>query len=268
LFICVKCENPELLLNDYNDLIEQKPREQEVQEFLENNTHLLPREFVQNHGIHFSLCLRKVRFGSEYISDFMYLSKSTASWNCVLIEIEKPQSKYFKGKEAKYHSNFADALQQINDWRAWFSTAGNKEYFFGNSIGFLKTPISHTQINMKYVLVHGRRSEFETNLIRLNKVNSEQRDDFRIMSFDSLAEDLSSKNALYIGAKKKEHIEIMSDQFVDESLFGLLDPSQIKINEELATDMARFRGKINSMRFNSSGESVRSVDYYLDERAQ
>lgn len=264
-----KCENPESLSNIYKNLIETNPKEQMVQEFIENNTHLLPREFIQNHGLHFDLCLRKVPLGSDYITDFMYLSKSSVSWNCVLIEIEKPQSKYFRKDSTKYHGDFVSALQQMNDWRAWFSSEENKKYFFNNSISFLKTPIINTPINIKYVLVHGRRSETEKNEIRLRKINSEQRDDFKIMSFDSLSENIKSKDALYIGVKKNNHIEIQSDKFVGESLFSWLEPDMIKINDNLATDMENFRGKINTFHPSSpktGGKSIRTIDYFLDER--
>lgn len=208
------------LKTEYFALISKNPREQEVQEFLEKNTYLIPREFIQNHGLHFNLCIRKAPMGSDYICDFMYLSKSTVQWNCVLIEIEKPTSRYFGKKGEKFHHEFNSALQQINDWRSWFRNQGNKDHFISNAIGFLKTPITHTPIDIKYVLVHGRRSEIENNQIRVDKVYSQQRDDFRIMSFDSLAEDIENRNALFIGVKKKYQIEIQSDELVCDGIFS------------------------------------------------
>jgi hypothetical protein len=48
--------------------------EQVYQKYLEQNTRFIPREFVQNHGIHFDLILRKLAFGADYVSDFFYMS--------------------------------------------------------------------------------------------------------------------------------------------------------------------------------------------------
>lgn len=42
------------LTEKFQLLIDNKEPEQKYQEFLEQNTQLVPREFVQNHGIHFS----------------------------------------------------------------------------------------------------------------------------------------------------------------------------------------------------------------------
>ena len=81
---------------EFSKLLDQNLTEQNYQLFMEENTRLVPREFVQNHGIHFSLVLRKLGFGADYKSDFVYLSKSSDDWNCVLIEIERPGAKFFK----------------------------------------------------------------------------------------------------------------------------------------------------------------------------
>lgn len=58
------------LRRDYFALLCHEGPEQIYQAYLENNTRLIPREFVQNHGITCSLVLRKLPFGSDYKSDF------------------------------------------------------------------------------------------------------------------------------------------------------------------------------------------------------
>lgn len=53
------------------------------------------------------------------------------------------------------------------------------------------------------------------------------------MSYDSLVESLHSKAELYLARRKNEHIEVLSNRFISEELFALIDPSYIKITDEL-----------------------------------
>ena len=78
------------LRDEYLKLLEGKHVEQTYQSFIENNTRLIPRDFMQNHGIHLSLVLRKLSFGADYKSDFFFLSKSSDDWNAVLWRLRSP----------------------------------------------------------------------------------------------------------------------------------------------------------------------------------
>ncbi len=84
-----------LLRESFINLIDKQCNEQVYQKFIEDNTALVPREFIQNHGVLYDLVFRKLSLANDYTTDFFYMSKSSADWNCVLIEIEKPQSRYF-----------------------------------------------------------------------------------------------------------------------------------------------------------------------------
>ena len=257
-----KCEAPGELEESYKELLDQNSNEQTYQKFIEHNTYLIPREFIQNHGLHFSLVLRKLAFGSDFISDFAYLSKSTVSWNCVLIEIEKPSSKFFKNASNGFHRDFTDALQQISDWRAWFDEPSNKESFVRNTLGFIRTPLSHSPVSIKYVLVLGRRSEIESNPKRLAKVRAQERGDFRVMTFDSLASDLRNKNGLYIAAKHNTYIDILNEHLMDDAMFGWMEPETIKVPPALRAKLEVIRGS-SSYRF-VDGKRVHAIDHYLD----
>ncbi len=225
------------------DLLDQQLDEQRYQSFIEQNTRLIPREFIQNHGIHFDLALRKLRISQDYITDFFYLSKSSADWNCVLIELEKPHSKYFKDHTNDFHSDFLAAMQQISRWRAWFSEPTNHSSFTEETIGAIRGPLHENPSYIKYVLVFGRRSEFKNNAQRRRLIQSQERDDFKILSFDSLVEALESKNDLYLGVRKNEHYEIHSHIYVGEMLFSWLLPEQIRINSELRRDIENHRSE-------------------------
>src|SRR3989440_13023983 len=107
-----------LLKERFISLLDQQCDEQAYQDFIEKNTALVPREFIQNHGVHLDVVFRKLSLAADYTTDFFYLSKSSVDWNCILIEIEKPQSKYFKDDAStNFHPDFHTALEQINRWR-------------------------------------------------------------------------------------------------------------------------------------------------------
>ena len=72
---------------------------------------------------------RKLPFGTNYKSDFFYLSKSSDDWNCVFIELERPQAKFFKPKSNELTDEFLAGLNQIDTWRAWFLNAANRQFF-------------------------------------------------------------------------------------------------------------------------------------------
>lgn len=213
--------------------------EQVYQRFMEENTCLIPREFVQNHGIHFDLVLRKLSLAKDYAPDFFYLSKSSADWNLVFIEIEKPRSRYFKGQSNDLHPEFLAGLDQIARWRAWFDNPANLTGFTDGTIAPIRVPMARNPCHIKYVLVHGRRSEFEGNEFRRGLIRAREAVDFHIISFDSLLESLNSKGPLYLGIRKNEYVEVVSEEFVSESIFSWMDPTQLKISEGLRADIIR-----------------------------
>jgi hypothetical protein len=214
-------------------LLKKEEPEQSYQEFLEKNTQFIPREFIQNHGIHFNLVIRKIALGREYTTDFFYLSKSSDNWHGIFIEIEKPYSRFFRDKTNDFHPDFLQALQQINKWRAWLSENANLDQFCKTTIGSIKQPLGENPLYPKFVLVFGRREEYATSALRKSLIRAQEREDFRIMSYDSLLEDLNNKQELYVGVRKNEHVEIVSDNFVQDNIFRFSEPHQLKISKFL-----------------------------------
>lgn len=155
------------------DLLERCEKEQIYQDFIEKNTQFVLREFVQNHGIHFNLVLRKLRISHDYICDFAYLCPSSSDWNCVLVEIEKPSSKYFSEGTNRFHKDFENGLSQITRWRAWFNNNDNFNHFTNTIVGPLRL-MEPLKCYIKYVLVFGRRKELESNSFRKDLVNSQE----------------------------------------------------------------------------------------------
>ena len=252
-----------MLETEYLDLLDEKRAEQDYQAYLEQNTKLIPREFVQNHGIHFRLVLRKLAFGSDYKTDFVYLSKSSDDWNCVLVEIERPDKRFFKDRSNDFHAKFGEALQQINRWKAWFLNADNKASFVNGTLRPIRIPLEQNPTFMKYILVYGRRSEYANNETRRKLVAAQENLDFKILTFDSLGESLDTKSELYVGARRNEYVDILSEKFLSEQIFSWMEPEQVRISERLRESALAARGSWHSYR--SIGKSpVLAMDYALE----
>lgn len=220
------------LIEEYSNLLDKTLEEQEYQNFLEKNTQFVPRHFVQNHGVHMSLVLRKLKISNDMITDFVILSKSSIGWNYILIEIEKPSSRFFKQGSAKVHSDFMDGIKQIKSWQAWFSKPDNKAHFEAQ-LRFIKKPISNTPIEIKYILVTGRRSEYENSEDKIHTIRSYESNDFKIMSFDSLSENVRNNEELYLGVRKQGSIEIKSNKLLDTEFLYWCDESDFLLHEDL-----------------------------------
>lgn len=233
----------EELRKEYLALLSKEEAEQIYQAYLEKNTRLIPREFVQNHGIGCSLVLRKLPFGPDYKSDLFYFSKSSDDWNAIFIELEKPQSRFFRKDSNEFHPEFTSALEQINQWRAWFGR-GNQQAFL-SSVYTIQVPHHMAKTNPTYnkdVLIFGRRSEYANNEIRRSLINGQERDDFKIITFDSLAEDIEHKHELSIGIRHNEFIDILTDEITSPGLYSWVEPTQLRVSKDLHDKLANGPG--------------------------
>ena len=217
-------------VEEYRQLLDDEAEEQAYQNFLENNTKFIPRHFVQNHGVHMNLAIRKLKLSNDMITDFVILSKSSISWSYILIEIEKPSSRFFKPGSIDVHSDFVSGVKQIKTWQSWFSKPGNKEHFEAQ-LRFLKKPISNTPVEIKYILVSGRRREFEGSEDKIHTIRSYESHDFKIMSFDSLAENAMKNEELYLGVRKQGAVLIKSQKLLDMTFLHWCNESDFILNE-------------------------------------
>lgn len=255
----------ESLKQEFRELIDKGEVEQKYQEFLEKNTQFIPREFVQNHGIHNRLLIRKLPLGRDYTTDFFFLAKSSDDWNCVFIEIEKPYSRFFKDNSNEFHPDFQEGLQQINKWRGWLETPGNIGHFVNSTIAPLKQPMPNNPFYPKYVLVFGRRSEYANNETRKGLIRAQERDDFKIITYDSLLENTENNYKLYLSVRKNEFIEIHSNEVLGDNLFSYVEPEHLRLNKVLkASLVSKMEEKITEL--SVSGKPMDSFFAKTDQK--
>ncbi|KAI4451591.1 hypothetical protein C823_006151 [Eubacterium plexicaudatum ASF492] len=87
----------EKLLEQYFDVIEKNGNtENQIQEFLEENTIFIPMPFLLNHYLHMNCVISKFKLGNEFVTDFAYLTKSSDYWEFVLVELEDAKRRFLQ----------------------------------------------------------------------------------------------------------------------------------------------------------------------------
>ena len=177
-----------------------------LQAFLERHPSLLPGSHSVNGDSGHSpfpvavIAKPKLPGLSDREPDFMWLATDSSSLYPVLIEIETPHKAWFYGHRAEIHSDLTHAHGQLAEWRAWFGRGHNRTAF----LEYYDIPpdMARRQLEPRYVLVHGRRDNFESVPRRREKRAELARPDERLMSFDRLT---PAKNSiLYSNVRKKQ----------------------------------------------------------------
>ena len=233
----------------YADCLSKKKNENDVQRFIEDNTELVPREFKLNHGIYLKTVFLKVPFGIVYKSDFMLITKSTAQWRCIHIEIENPASQPFK-KDGDTSAEFSHAYDQVKSWQTWLKAPEN-QVAFKQQIKNVLMKYNDNPIEHKFVLVFGRR-ENVNNYDKKKLWASFSDDNISVMTFDSLFEDEEKwDKILHLGSFKSNCISIdkVNGDFDESWFFDTLNPSDFSFKEEDVQKMIEHRKNMKKKDF-------------------
>jgi hypothetical protein len=142
-------------LNNYN--------ESHFHAFFEKHPSFLPRPYdLFMRGAHgpfpSAVISRPVLPGlSSKIPDFMWLTQDSSAFFAILIEIEDPK-KQWATQSGQSRANLTQAINQLKDWKAWFSEPNNREVFTREYQIPSKYLLGKTFIQ-KYILIYGRRDD-------------------------------------------------------------------------------------------------------------
>jgi Shedu protein SduA, C-terminal len=182
----------DLLMKQWRTLLDSPASRNErlLQGFLERHPSLLPGSNTMDgdsgHGA-FPLAVvsqPKLPGLSDRHPDFMWIATDSESLYPILIEIETPHKQWFYGDRAEVHSDLAHAQGQLAEWRAWFNRGHNRTLF----LEAFQVPslLRERRLSPRFVLIHGRRANYETSPLRRAKRVELAREDERLMSFDRL----------------------------------------------------------------------------------
>lgn len=162
-------------------------KEQEIQNFLEDNSVLIPTPNRLNHQVNLGAIISKFPLGNRYITDYVYISKSSDRWNVVFVEIELPDKTIFtKAKnQVNATSKFNEALNQVRSWQIYLNEH-RQEIIKQLEPLLVPSSMRRNPINFCFELIYGRSSEknsVEKNQY-LNTISGQN--NIKIMTYDTL----------------------------------------------------------------------------------
>lgn len=137
--------------------------ESNIQEFLERHPALVPGAFgpsiPSGHAPWPGAVISQPRLPdlSTKRPDFMWIATDSAFLRPVLVEIERPDKRWFHDNGGEQHSDLTTALSQVAHWRRWFNTDGNRTAFLRHYR--VPSPLTDRPVRPHFIVVHGRRKE-------------------------------------------------------------------------------------------------------------
>lgn len=175
----------------YFSLLDSGLIEKEYQKFFELNPAFMPGAYeliggTTSHIPVMNALISQPTLGEEKIRkpDFMWLAKDSICFCPVFIEIERPSKQEFRQDEAA-RAVFTQAAGQIKQWKAILNSIDGRKSFYDRYS--IPQELRDLKFTPQYLLVFGRRAEYEGNTWLTSLRAEEQSDDFRVMSFDRLA---------------------------------------------------------------------------------
>lgn len=166
----------EKLLKRFRALLEDASREQEVQDFIEENSFILA-PFSELKDVR-----PKYPLGKELVTDLVIENKPPVPFSHTFVEIEPPSEPLFlkaKGHETKLTARANHAIEQLRDWRIWVK----------DNIAYIRRDFpSLDQCN--YILIMGRGEGLsQVQRRKLAELNAE--DNCRtVLTYDDIASKL------------------------------------------------------------------------------
>ncbi|WP_433512894.1 Shedu anti-phage system protein SduA domain-containing protein [Nonomuraea sp. CA-143628] len=200
------------LASEWLNILKSDPAELEVQKFLEQHPSLLPAAADDvgrgHHGACWDAVITQPRLkglGGDRLPDFMWVKRDTATVYVILIEIEAPRKPWFT-ENGWATAELNQALDQLLDWKLWFSNPENALFF---RHAYIPAELGYRRIETQYILIYGRDSEFRLgrsrhkrpDLLRAKR-NLMPRDSEFFYTFDQLRPAKDAQNACCISGMR------------------------------------------------------------------
>ena len=178
------------VMTEYQNLLDEKSDfEKEFQGFFERNPSFIPGGLqLIGHTSHYpymDTLISQPEIGIRFTRkpDFLWLAEDSLRFTPVFVEIEKPSKKMFT-QSGTPSADFTQAINQINEWKYLLSLADNISAFYTQFS--IPLDMRAKSFSPQYLLIYGRRSEYQGNDMRTGVRASNETNDFVLMSYDRL----------------------------------------------------------------------------------
>ncbi|MGG1634378.1 Shedu anti-phage system protein SduA domain-containing protein [Paenibacillus sp. NRS-1760] len=248
-------EYEKVSLQEYYELLKSSSDSEEAfQLFFEENPAFVPGAlelFGQSgHYPYMHTLISQPQIGAPFrrFPDFLWLANDSLTFTPVFIEIEKP-AKVMYTKGGDMSAAFSQAIGQIYEWQTILNKPVNQLLFFD----FFNIPQSLREKDFKpqFLLVYGRRGEYETNELLRGKRAAVRKDNIDIISFDRLR-------------PIRDYYEFTSSQVRNKEYWIKNIPPTFRYRADCAKELVLakgFREAIVNMRYTSEARKE-----FLDQR--
>lgn len=217
-----------------------RQKEQVVQEFLEENTTLIPMPLRLHQGLHFEAIISKFSLGLKLDTDYIYITKNSGLWQIDLVELECPEKPIFTAntKRPTPSAEFNAALAQVRSWQ--LHVESNREEILSRLDAFLR-PINmrSNPIRFRYQLIIGRSDNKNFSAeTKKHFAAIEKQSDISLLTYDMLVGSYRNdlvvrKNVMKIDGGGMASFKHM--HFLPSQILSYVGPDKLSLsNEEIA----------------------------------
>ena len=187
------------IIEEYNNLLSSTNDELTFQTFFEENPSFVPGAFElfgsSGHYPYMDALISQPEIGTLFQRkpDFVWLSQDSLSFCPVFIEIENPNKKMFN-KNGTTTADFNQALNQLREWQYILNQTNNIQVLYD----YFNLPIDIRKktFNPQFLLIYGRRFEYENDDLLTGIRAAHKTDKIDIISYDRLTPSYDSKQLL------------------------------------------------------------------------
>jgi len=234
------------LIECYRRLLDDKPpagrqKEQVVQDFLELHTRFIPTPNLLNHQLHFETILTKFALGTDHISDYCYITRSSGRWRITLVELESPDKPIFNKNEESpvFSSKFHEAISQVQSWKNFIEESKScVTARFYPLMAMLDNPKS--PVEFKYQLVIGRSANKNKNYERKQALHrKEVETEIDIFTYDQLIDYFQvERTKLVMRRAKNDRFELKYMHFHPRKIFAWVGPDTLILSPEQKKELS------------------------------
>lgn len=195
-----------IVFEEFSTLLDTKPDDENLfHQFFETHPCMIPSPYTifgrGGHGPWPGALISHPVLPSftQKVPDFMWIVHDSGAAYAVLIEIEAPAKPWSTAK-GKQSEKLTQAIDQIKEWKAWFSEPLNVEQFKH----YYRIPSRILQFRsflQRYILIYGRREDALANETFAMKRNHLQGQDETYMTYDRLVPQTDLMNCLCVNVK-------------------------------------------------------------------
>lgn len=183
-----QCNGFETLLNDTSIT------ELNIKRYIQNNGfyHIPASIFAQYpFGHHEAVLFKEFQLGTSYQADYLLAGRASGGWQFVFVEFENPYG-YVTLQNGNWGDVIRKGLNQIDEWKSFIESnypTIHVEFLKHTNRTLPDEFVRFDSSRMNYVVVAGRRQDFDNPTSRQKQRRSEQENNIKILHYDNLLDD-------------------------------------------------------------------------------